>query len=114
MKIKSGSIAPVIQSSVGQPIDSATMNASTLTTATMSGDLKSLLARAMIGLDEEGAPASGETGRRAIVRLQKRASRQVLDGCLAECTDTDSLKRRVAAIVLGELGHSKDKEPVFG
>ena len=83
-------------------------------TALISAGVESLLARAMIGLDEEGAPASEETGWRAIVCLQKRASREVLDACLAACTDTDPLKRRVAAVVLGEFEYSGNKEPVFG
>lgn len=114
VRIRLGSISLVIQSSVDQSIESATMSASTAMTATMSAELKSLLTRAMIGLDEENAPASGETGWRAIVRLQKRASHKVFDACLSACTDPDPLKRRVAAIVLGEFGHSTDKKAVFG
>lgn len=83
--------------------------------AAMSNDVEGLLARAVIGLDDECASAPDDmSGWRAIVRLRDRASRDVLDACLAACADADPLKRRVAAIVLGELGDSQVGSPVFG
>ncbi len=53
------------------------------------------------------------TGWRAVVHLQQRASRDVLEACLTACADADPLARRIAAIVLGELGPPRSETPVF-
>lgn len=78
-------------------------------------EVEDLIARAMIGLDEEERPRSDSpTGWQAIVCLHHLASREVLDASLAACTDANPLRRRVGAAVLGQLGHTKiGFEPVF-
>jgi hypothetical protein len=80
-----------------------------------SNEVEDLMARAMIGLDDdELSPLDNPTGRLAIGRLHGLASREVLDESLAACIDTDPLRRRVGAAVLGQLGHAKvGFEPVF-
>ncbi len=80
-----------------------------------SSDVENLFARAMIGLDEdEQMPSDNPTGWLAIGHLHGLATREVLDTALAACTDSDPLRRRVGAAVLGQLGHSSvGFEPVF-
>ncbi|WP_279360428.1 hypothetical protein [Methylobacterium indicum] len=80
----------------------------------MFGDEEDLIARATIGLDDVDASATEEmTGWSAVVHLQQRASRDVLEACLTACADADPLARRVAAIVLGELGPPRSETPAF-
>lgn len=78
-------------------------------------DVKDLFARAMIGLDDNNcSPPDNPIGWTAIAGLHRLASREVLDIALACCLDSDPLKRRVGANVLGQLGHSKPGfEPVL-
>jgi HEAT repeat protein len=80
-----------------------------------SSKVDDLIARAMIGLDQDDQPSSDNPiGRLAIARLHRLASREVLAAALAACADADPLRRRVGAAVLGQLGHSKvGFEPVF-
>jgi HEAT repeat protein len=80
-----------------------------------SSEVEDLIARAMIGFDEdEQPPSDNPAGWLAIGRLHSLGSREVLDASLAACTDADPLRRRVGAAVLGQLGHSKvGFEPVF-
>lgn len=81
----------------------------------MSMDVRDLMARAMIGFDEdEDWSSENETGLAAIARLHGLASREVLDAALAACSDAEPLRRRVGAAVIGQLGHSRvGYEPVF-
>lgn len=81
----------------------------------MSMDVHDLMARAMIGFDEdEDWSSENVTGLAAIARLHGLASREVLDAALAACSDAEPLRRRVGAAVIGQLGHSKiGYEPVY-
>lgn len=74
-----------------------------------------LFARALIGLDEDDyAPMDHPTGRVAILRLHRIASREVLDAAREQCSDADPLRRRIGADVLAQLGHSRPGfKPVF-
>jgi HEAT repeat protein len=75
-----------------------------------SSEIADLFARATIRLDDdddEQWSSENRTGRGAIGRLHRLATREALDTALAVCAAADPLQRRIAAAVLGQLGHSK-------
>jgi len=80
-----------------------------------STDLNDLFDRAKIGLDDEVETSEvNPTGWAAIATLHQLGGREVLDAALAACADSDALRRRVGASVLGQLGHSRvGFQPVF-
>jgi len=78
-------------------------------------DLNNLFDRAMIGLDDEvEISEDNPLGWSAIAALHRSGGRDVLDAALVACADPDSLRRRVGASVLGQLGHvAVGFQPVF-
>jgi HEAT repeat protein len=74
-----------------------------------------LFSRAAVDLDSDDlSPSEDPTGRIAIGQLHRIASREVLDGALALCGDSDPINRQIGADVLAQLGHSRRGfEPVF-
>jgi HEAT repeat protein len=77
-------------------------------TTDLAREAHNLFERAMIGLDEDGSgPWENVTGRAAITRLHGLATREVLDAAVTACSDSDAIRRRIGAAVLGQLGHTK-------
>lgn len=77
-------------------------------------EIDTLMAAAMVGIDDDACGSRPLTGWDAIIALHVLGSREVLDAALAACRDADPLRRRVGAAVLGQLGHAKvGFTPVF-
>ncbi|UHC17487.1 HEAT repeat domain-containing protein [Methylobacterium currus] len=81
---------------------------------TARDEIDTLMAAAMVGIDDDASGSHPPTGWDAIHSLRCMGSLEVLDASLAACRDPDPLRRRVGAAVLGQLGHAKvGFTPVF-